>query len=242
MLQIIDIHKKYGERIALDGVDLHVKHGETVAVMGPSGCGKSTLLHVIERFVEPDKGDVLLDGRSLLDMEEEALRAARRRIGFVFQHVHLIERLNVLDNVRFGLVLEGRDPTEAETRALQALEKVKMLDFRRRLPRELSGGQRQRAAIARALAGSPSLMLWDEPTAALDPMLVGEVLDVMDELVRERQTAMVVVTHEVRFARRAADRIVLMDEGRIVEEGSPAAVLQSPRSEIGRRYRRLLAG
>lgn len=242
MLQIIDIHKKYGERIALDGVDLHVKHGETVAVMGPSGCGKSTLLHVIERFVEPDKGDVLLDGRSLLDMEEEALRAARRRIGFVFQHVHLIERLNVLDNVRFGLVLEGRDPAEAETRALQALEKVKMLDFRRRLPRELSGGQRQRAAIARALAGSPSLMLWDEPTAALDPVLVGEVLDVMDELVRERQTAMVVVTHEVRFARRAADRIVLMDEGRIVEEGSPAAVLQSPRSEIGRRYRRLLAG
>jgi ABC-type polar amino acid transport system, ATPase component len=240
-LQVVDLHKRFGDRVALNGVSLSVAPGETVVVMGPSGCGKSTLLRCINRLIEPDAGDVFLAGRSLRAMNEAELRAARREIGFVFQHFHLIERLSVLDNAALGLVMAGMPREEAEARALAALERVQLASEANRFPHQLSGGQRQRAAIARALAGGPRLMLWDEPTAALDPVLVGEVLDVMEELAQERSTAMLIVTHEVRFAAGAADRVVLMEEGRVVDEGPPAVVFGQPRTNVARQYGRLLA-
>lgn len=239
-MQVVDLHKRFGDRVALNGVSLSVAPGETVVVMGPSGCGKSTLLRCINRLIEPDAGDVFLAGRSLRAMNEAELRAARREIGFVFQHFHLIERLSVLDNAALGLVMAGMPREEAEARALAALERVQLASEANRFPHQLSGGQRQRAAIARALAGGPRLMLWDEPTAALDPVLVGEVLDVMEELARERSTSMLVVTHEVRFAAGAADRVVLMEKGRIVDEGTPERVFGQPRSRVARQYGRLL--
>lgn len=241
MLQVVDLHKRFGDRVALNGVSLSVAPGETVVVMGPSGCGKSTLLRCINRLIEPDAGDVFLAGRSLRAMNEAELRAARREIGFVFQHFHLIERLSVLDNAALGLVMAGMPREEAEARALAALERVQLASEANRFPHQLSGGQRQRAAIARALAGGPRLMLWDEPTAALDPVLVGEVLDVMEELAQERSTAMLIVTHEVRFAAGAADRVVLMEEGRVVDEGPPAVVFGQPQTNVARQYGRLLA-
>lgn len=240
MLRVDNIYKRYDKHVALRGLSVHVDAGETVVVMGPSGCGKSTLLHVIEGFIVPDEGDVLFEGRSVFEMNETELQAMRRRIGFVFQHVHLIERLNVLDNVRFGLVLAGMDERKARNVALDALERVHLRALHERYPRQLSGGEQQRVAIARALASSPALMLWDEPTAALDPVLVGEVLDIMEQLAREQRTGMLIVTHEVRFAQRAADRIVLMDKGEIIEQGTPDVVFGAPRTEIGRRYQRLL--
>lgn len=240
-MQVVDLHKRFGDRVALNGVSLSVAPGETVVVMGPSGCGKSTLLRCINRLIEPDAGDVFLAGRSLRAMNEAELRAARREIGFVFQHFHLIERLSVLDNAALGLVMAGMPREEAEARALAALERVQLASEANRFPHQLSGGQRQRAAIARALAGGPRLMLWDEPTAALDPVLVGEVLDVMEELAQERSTAMLIVTHEVRFAAGAADRVVLMEEGRVVDEGPPAVVFGQPQTNVARQYGRLLA-
>lgn len=240
MLEVVNLQKSYGDRAALAGVDFTVKPGETVVVMGPSGCGKSTLLRCINRLIEPDAGDVLFDGRSIVAMNDEELRETRRELGFVFQHFHLIERLTVVDNVALGLVMAGMPRSEAEERALAALERVQLGNEALRYPGQLSGGQRQRAAIARALAPGPRLMLWDEPTAALDPVLVGEVLDVMEELARERETAMVVVTHEVRFAAGAADRVVLMEDGRVVEEGTPEEVFGAPKSLVARQYGRLL--
>lgn len=240
MLEVVNLQKSYGDRAALAGVDFTVKPGETVVVMGPSGCGKSTLLRCINRLIEPDAGDVLFDGRSIVAMNDEELRETRREVGFVFQHFHLIERLTVVDNVALGLVMAGMPRSEAEERALAALERVQLGNEALRYPGQLSGGQRQRAAIARALAPGPRLMLWDEPTAALDPVLVGEVLDVMEELARERETAMVVVTHEVRFAAGAADRVVLMEDGRVVEEGTPEEVFGAPKSLVARQYGRLL--
>src|SRR5690606_38305398 len=182
-----------------------------------------------------------VDGRDVLALYGAELEALRRRIGFVFQHGNLIERLTALENVTMPLQLAGVDRDEAVLRARDALAQVGMWNLRHRRPPELSGGERQRVAIARALAQQPRLMLWDEPTSALDPILVREVLDVMEDLVRRSQTTMVIVTHEAAFARRFADRIVLMDRGRIVEQGPAARVPDAPQSEVGRRYRRLLS-
>jgi len=240
LLEVVDVHKKYGERVALAGVSLRVAAGETVVVMGPSGCGKSTLLRCINRLTTPDRGDVLVDGRSVMAMDDDEVLLLRRQIGFVFQHFHLIRRLSVLDNVALGLVMAGTARQVARRRAMRALARVRLQSEAEMYPDQLSGGQRQRVAIARALAPGPRLMLWDEPTAALDPVLVSEVLDVMEELARERSTAMLVVTHEMRFALSAADRIVMMDRGRVVEEGPPERVFSAPRSDVARRYAQLL--
>lgn len=241
MLTVEGLHKAFGSLPVLRGIDLYVAEGEKVAVMGPSGCGKSTLLRCINRLEEPDEGRIRVDGRDVLALHGAELEALRRRIGFVFQHGNLIQRLSALDNVTMPLRLAGVDRDEAVLRARDALAQVGMWNLRHRRPPELSGGERQRVAIARALAQQPRLMLWDEPTSALDPILVREVLDVMEDLVRRSQTTMVIVTHEAEFARRFADRIVLMDGGRIVEQGPAARVLDEPESEVGRRYRRLLS-
>ena len=241
MLEIKNIRKSYPKTTALDNVSLDVKQGETVVIMGPSGCGKSTLIRCINRLTEPDSGEILVHGQNILELSDTELLAFRRSVGFVFQQFHLIGRLTVLENVMFHLVLAGADRSWAEVRAAAALEKVGLGGVHNRKPDELSGGQQQRVAIARALAAGPELMLWDEPTASLDPILVWEVLEVMEELVRTSSTTMIIVTHEVSFALRVADRIVLMDKGQIVEEGPPDTVFADPISEIGIKYKKLLA-
>lgn len=240
MLEIRDLYKSYGKTVALDGVDLDVAKGETVVIMGPSGCGKSTLIRCVNRLTEPDRGSIVLAGQDVLALSGRELQRFRRQVGFVFQHFNLIARLTALDNVMFHLVLGGMDREEAREKALDALDKVGLKGAAERRPSELSGGQQQRVGIARALVTNPEIMLWDEPTASLDPILVGEVLEVMEELVQNTGTTMVIVTHEVSFALRAADRIVFMDQGRVVEQGPPQQVFSEPRSQIGRLYRKLL--
>lgn len=239
-LRMIDLIKHYGKITALDGFMLDVEEGETVVIMGPSGCGKSTSVRCINRLVEPDHGRILLQEQSVLDMNRRDLLALRKKIGYVFQGFNLIGRFNVLENVMFGLVMDGKDEKLARDRAMLALSRVGMDESWQQKPAELSGGQQQRVGIARALAMEPQLMLWDEPTASLDPILVREVLDVMEELIATSNTTMIIVTHEVSFARRVADRIVLMDKGRVVETGTPDRIFEEPQSDIGRKYKRLL--
>lgn len=240
MLEIKGLKKWYGRKRALNGINLKVARGETVVIMGPSGCGKSTLIRCINRLTEPDEGVINLQDQIITEMSLNELLRVRRKIGFVFQHFNLIRRLNILDNVAMPLRLHGVDLAEAERRAEVALGKVGLAHKLEDTPEELSGGEQQRVGIARALALEPEIMLWDEPTASLDPILVGEVIAVMEELVREGNTTMVIVTHELSFAKRAADRIVFMDKGRVVESGTPEDVLERPVSEIGQKYRTLL--
>ncbi len=240
MLEIKGLKKSYGRKNALNGVDFKVAQGETVVIMGPSGCGKSTLIRCINRLTEPDEGIINLQNQTITEMSLNELLKVRRKIGFVFQHFNLIKRLTILDNVSMPLRLHGVDLGEAEQRAKDALGKVGLSHKLEDIPEELSGGEQQRVGIARALALEPEIMLWDEPTASLDPILVGEVIEVMEELVREGKTTMIIVTHELFFARRAADRIVFMDKGIIVESGIPEDVLEHPVSEIGQKYHNLL--
>lgn len=240
MLEITGLKKSYGHKRVLNGIDLKVAQGETVVIMGPSGCGKSTLIRCINRLTEPDEGFISLRNQVITEMSLNELLKIRRKIGFVFQSFNLIRRLNVLDNVTMPLRLQGVDLEAARRHAQIALAKVGLTHKLEDLPDELSGGEQQRVGIARALALEPEIMLWDEPTASLDPILVGEVIEVMEDLVREGKTTMVIVTHELFFARRAADRIVFMDKGKIVEVGRPEDVLEHPVSEIGRKYHNLL--
>lgn len=240
MLTIKDLYKQFGNVKAINGLDLSVNRGETVALMGPSGCGKSTTIRTINRLVEPDQGSILFDEVEILKLSPDELRNVRKKIGFVFQHFNLVDRLTAVENVMLGLVMSGITKEEAHAKALEALFKVGLENYQDHKPSEMSGGQQQRVGIARALAFSPDLMLWDEPTASLDPILVREVLVVMEELAKHRQSAMLVVTHEIAFALRVADRIVLMDKGKIVEEGKPSEVFVKPHSEIGKQYKELI--
>ncbi len=240
MLVIQNLYKQFGSLVAVNDFNLTVKLGETVVLMGPSGCGKSTTIRTINRLVEPSRGRVMLNGANILAMEPDELRDVRKRIGFVFQHFNLIGRLTTLENVMLGLVMGGTDRETAECKATEALTKVGLEHHLAHRPDQLSGGQQQRVGIARALAYEPELMLWDEPTASLDPILVREVLVVMEELARYRASTMIVVTHELTFALRVADRIVLMDKGSIVEEGQPSEVFVKPVSDIGRQYQELI--
>jgi polar amino acid transport system ATP-binding protein len=240
ILKIEGLHKRYRKVHALRGVSLSINAGETVVVMGPSGCGKSTLIRCINRLIEPDEGSVIFEGEDLTKINADTLQNVRPKIGFVFQHFNLIRRLSALDNVTMGLRLRGVAKEVAEEKAIKALDQVGLAHKAKSLSGEMSGGERQRVGIARALAMEPLLMLWDEPTASLDPILVGEVLDVMEELVKNGQTTMVIVTHELRFARRTADRIVFMSDGSIVEEGPPDLVFTNPQSSVGLKYKKLL--
>lgn len=241
MLQIKDLVKRYGKQIALDGISLNVKRGETIVIMGPSGCGKSTAIRCINRLTEPDSGDIVINSESVLGLNQKELLQLRRSIGFVFQQFNLIDRMSVLDNVMFHLVLGGIPRDQAVESAKKALIKVGLESHVQKKPSTLSGGEQQRVGIARALASNPELILWDEPTASLDPILVGEVLEVMEELVRTTNTTSVIVTHEVSFALKVAHRIVLMDHGKIVETGEPQTVFENPKSEIGLKYKQLIA-
>jgi polar amino acid transport system ATP-binding protein len=240
MLAIKNLTKKFGSLVAVNNLSLTVGRGETVAIMGPSGCGKSTTIRTINRIVEPDNGEILFAGLNMLSLGAEDLKKMRKRIGFVFQHFNLVGRLSAIENVMLGLVMSGMAREAAEVKAREALCKVGMESHAGHKPAEMSGGQQQRVGIARALAFEPELMLWDEPTASLDPILVREVLVVMEELAKYRASAMLVVTHEIAFALHVADRIVLMDKGSIVEEGRPSEVFVNPLSAIGCRYKELI--
>jgi polar amino acid transport system ATP-binding protein len=223
-----DIHLAFGRNRVLRGVDLAVGRGETACVIGPSGSGKSTLLRTINRLLEPDRGDILLDGVSVLDRNPDLLR---QQVGMVFQQFNLFPHMTVLRNVTLALRrLKKLSPDEAAEVALRQLDVVGLRHKADARPVQLSGGQQQRVAIARALAMSPQVMLFDEATSALDPELVKGVLSLMAELASQGMT-MIVVTHEMGFARQVADTVAFMDGGRVVEAGQPAQVFESPRGE-----------
>jgi polar amino acid transport system ATP-binding protein len=228
MLELKGIHKRFGDLHVLRGIDLKVERGEVVCVLGPSGSGKSTLLRCINLLEPPDEGEVLLEGKDVAGSDGD-INFVRRRIGMVFQQFNLFPHMSALGNVMLApsSVLD-RSKKESDERSRALLERVGLSDKVDEYPDRLSGGQQQRVAIARALAMDPQVMLFDEVTSALDPELVKEVLDVMRELANEGMT-MIVVTHELGFAREVADRVVFMDHGVIVEEGPPAQVLDAPR-------------
>jgi len=223
------VNKHFGPLHVLRDVDTTVDRGEVVVVIGPSGSGKSTLCRTINRLEPIDSGEILFDGRPL-PAEGRELARLRADVGMVFQSFNLFSHKTILQNVTLGPVKVRRRPKqEAEQRAMQLLERVGIADQAGKLPGQLSGGQQQRAAIARALAMEPKLMLFDEPTSALDPEMINEVLDVMTALARDGMT-MVVVTHEMGFARRAADRVVFMADGTLVEQAPPDQFFSAPES------------
>ena len=228
-----DLRVSFGGTPVLRGVDLSVAAASTTCVIGPSGSGKSTLLRAVNRLIEPDAGDVRLDGESVLRENPDHLR---RQVGMVFQHFNLFPHKSVRDNITLALTrLKGLDKDEAAQRAVAELERVGLAHKAADRPGRLSGGQQQRVAIARALAMDPEVMLFDEATSALDPELVKDVLAVMSDLAAEGMT-MLVVTHEMGFARSAADQVAFMDGGRIVESGSPDAVFGRPDSPRLRQF------
>ena len=220
---------------ALRGVDLQVRKGEVVLIIGPSGSGKSTLLRSVNRLEHLDAGSITIDGEAVTDREAD-IRHIREEVGMVFQSFNLFPHLNVLDNITLSPICVLKKPrAEAEAFARALLAKVGLSEKEKSWPDQLSGGQQQRVAIARALAMNPKVMLFDEPTSALDPEMIKEVLDVMTELAREGMT-MLVVSHEMGFARAAANRIIFMDSGQIVEEAPPATFFTSPREERTKRF------
>jgi len=224
------VNKHFGQLHVLRDVETTVARGEVVVVIGPSGSGKSTLCRAINRLEPIDSGEIIFDGRPL-PVEGRELARLRADVGMVFQSFNLFSHKTILHNVTLGPVkVRHRPKEEAEKRAMQLLERVGIADQAGKLPGQLSGGQQQRAAIARALAMEPKLMLFDEPTSALDPEMINEVLDVMTALARDGMT-MVVVTHEMGFARRAADRVVFMADGTLVEQAPPDEFFSAPKSE-----------
>lgn len=243
VLSIQGVSKSFGAHQVLADVTLTINRGETVCLLGPSGSGKSTLLRCINWLDPPDTGTILLAGHSIgmrpggnVRSSDRELAQIRTRIGMVFQHFALWPHLTVLDNLMVGpLYVQRRPPSEVREEAHALLKKVGLAEKASAYPARLSGGQKQRVGIARALAMRPSLLLFDEPTSALDPELVGEVLDVMRELVAEGMT-MLVVTHEMAFARDAADRVVFLDHGRIIETSGPERFFSAPKTERVRQF------
>jgi polar amino acid transport system ATP-binding protein len=234
-VRVTDLHKSFGSREVLRGIDLEVSRGEVVCIIGPSGSGKSTLLRCVNLLEVPTHGTVVVDDREMTDPDVD-IDAARRSTGMVFQQFNLFSHLTVLDNLTIAQRRAlGRSRGEAEQIARQNLERVGLEGRENAMPRQLSGGQQQRVAIARALSMNPSVMLFDEPTSSLDPELVGDVLDVMRGLAQEGMT-MLVVTHEIQFAREVADRVLFIDDGVIIEQGPPSTVIGNPRQERTRSF------
>ena len=229
MINIKNIHKKFGDLHVLKGIDLHVAEQEVVVIIGPSGSGKSTLLRCINFLEEPTEGQVIVDGIPLNC--EANVNKVRIEVGMVFQLFNLFPHKTVLENVILApMQVRKLSKAEAEKIAIDLLNKVGLGDKAGSYPEQLSGGQQQRVAIARALAMRPKVMLFDEPTSALDPEMVNEVLDVMKDLAHEGMT-MAIVTHEMGFAREVGDRVIFMDEGRIIEEGTPEQIFTNPQEE-----------
>ncbi|MEP6851298.1 MAG: amino acid ABC transporter ATP-binding protein [bacterium] len=235
VLVLESVDKRFGPLHVLKDVNLTVRRGEVVVVIGPSGSGKSTLCRCVNRLETVDSGSIRIDGR-LLPSEGKGLAALRAEVGMVFQSFNLFAHKTILDNVTLGpRKVLGLSKAEAEQRGRDLLERVGVADQAAKLPAQLSGGQQQRVAIARALAMQPTLMLFDEPTSALDPEMINEVLDVMTGLAADGMT-MIVVTHEMGFARRAANRVLFMDEGRIVEDAPPERFFSAPESDRARDF------
>jgi len=237
VVQLEDVHKSFGDNVVLDGIDLTVHAGQALVIIGPSGSGKSTLLRCVNLLEPVDSGRIFFEGEEITGKGTK-VPAVRQRIGIVFQQFNLFPHLRAIDNLTLAARRVGKIPRkEAEQRAHELLERVGLSEKARSYPHQLSGGQQQRTAIARALMMRPHVMLFDEVTSALDPELVGEVLVVMRDLARDGMT-MLVVTHEMQFARDVGDQLIFMDEGKIVEQGNPADVLDRPKAERTRRFLR----
>jgi ABC-type polar amino acid transport system ATPase subunit len=237
MLEIKNLKKSYGDLEVLKGINQVINDKEVLCIIGPSGGGKSTLLRCLNHLEEPTEGEIYIDGELIA---EENLTKVRERMGMVFQNFNLFPHMTVLENVTVGPIhVKGKSKEEAEKHAKELLEMVGLSDKINSKPRALSGGQQQRVAIARALAMDPEIMLFDEPTSALDPEMVGEVLDVMKKLASEGMT-MVVVTHEMGFAREVADKVIFIDQGVIAEEGTPEQIFEHPQNERTRSFVRAI--
>ena len=235
IIELRHVDKHFGDLHVLKDVSLSVGKGEVVVVIGPSGSGKSTLCRAINRLETIDSGEILIEGKSL-PQEGRELAAMRAELGMVFQSFNLFAHMSILQNATLGPVeVLGMSKAEAEQRAMELLDRVGVASQANKVPAQLSGGQQQRVAIARSLAMHPKAMLFDEPTSALDPEMINEVLDVMVDLARQGMT-MIVVTHEMNFARRVADRVVFMADGAIVEEGAPDAFFDHPQSQRARDF------
>jgi ABC-type polar amino acid transport system ATPase subunit len=235
LVELREVSKSFGYNLVLDGIDLSIDRGEAVVVAGPSGSGKSTMLRCINGLEEIDSGEISFDGQSVT-RSGRGISRLRAEIGMVFQQFNLFPHKTVLQNITLAPIeVKGMDPEAAGRRCAELLERVGIPEKVDDYPADLSGGQQQRVAIARALAMDPKLMLFDEPTSALDPEMIREVLDVMRDLARDGMT-MIVVTHEMGFAREVCDRLVFIDEGRIVEEGPPDEFFAAARSERAREF------
>ena len=240
MIKLTGINKIYRtneiETLALENVNLDVIKGEFVSIMGPSGCGKSTLLNIMGLLDAPSSGKIEINGTSVESMKDKELAAFRNKtLGFVFQSFHLINSLNVIDNVELPLLYRKMAAKERTRLAKEVLERVGLSHRMRHMPTQLSGGQCQRVAIARALALSPDILCFDEPTSALDPELTGEVLKVIKGLA-DQNTTMIIVTHEMAFARDVSDKVLFMDDGKILEQGTPEDVFENPKEERTRQF------
>ncbi len=234
-LKATGIIKKFGDDVVLNGIDLSVKRGEVVVVLGPSGCGKSTLLRCLNGLEQINGGEILLDGEAITSTGKNMTRM-RQKIGMVFQSYDLFPHKTILDNITLAPIkVQKRSKAEAEAEAEKLLKRVGLWEKKDQFPRQLSGGQKQRVAIVRALCMHPEVMLFDEVTAALDPEMVREVLDVMLELAEQGLT-MVIVTHEMQFARAIADRIMFLDGGKVVEEADPETFFTNPSSERAKQF------
>ena len=241
LLEVRDLHKSFGDTVVLDGVSMSVEKGDVIAVLGPSGGGKTTLLRCINFLETADSGSLVFDGitHDMAHISKKQISEIRLHTGFVFQNYNLFRNKTALQNVTDGLLIASHmDKAEAEEKGMRMLEKVGMADRASHYPSQLSGGQQQRVAIARALAADPEIIYFDEPTSALDPELIGEVLTVMRQLADEGMT-MIVVTHEMDFARNVSSRTIFMEHGKIVEEGESKAFFESPREERTREFLRL---
>lgn len=230
LIQVQDLVKSFSGLHAVNGVSTEIHKGEVVVIVGPSGSGKSTFLRCLNRMEDPTSGSIIFDGVDLMDSKVD-INKHRQKMGMVFQHFNLFPHMTILRNMTIApMKLQGKSKEEAEATAMKYLERVGLADRANAYPNQLSGGQKQRVAIVRALCMAPEVMLFDEPTSALDPEMVGEVLKVMTDLAKEK-TTMVVVTHEMGFAREVADRILFMADGHLLEEGTPEEFFNNPKNE-----------
>lgn len=230
LLELKDLHKSFGNLEVIKGIDLEIDKGDIMVIIGPSGSGKSTVLRCMNLLEKPTSGQIIFEGQDILK-NLKTIDKTREKIGMVFQNFNLFPNKTILDNITLATMkVKGKTKEEAEKKARELLERVGLLDKTDAYPVQLSGGQQQRIAIARALAMEPDMMLFDEPTSALDPEMVKEVLDVIKELADEGMT-MAIVTHEMGFAKEVADRVIFVDEGKIVEDGSPEEVFNNPKSD-----------
>ncbi len=235
LLEIKDLHKSFGNLDVIKGVDLEIDKGDILVIVGPSGSGKSTVLRCMNLLETPTSGDIIFEGKSILDNKKE-IDKVREKIGMVFQNFNLFPNKTIIDNIILApMKVKGKSKEDAMKKAEELLNRVGLIDKKDAYPTQLSGGQQQRIAIARALAMEPDVMLFDEPTSALDPEMVNEVLDVIKELAKEGMT-MAIVTHEMGFAKEVADRVIFIDEGKIVEDGTPDDVFNHSKSDRARDF------